>query len=62
MIAQVPQLVLNYNSGSAEGISLAFLTVWLIGDIANLSGKHKSSQAFNPRHLFCSRSNLFMDF
>jgi len=34
----VPQLILNYKSGSADGISLAFLTVWLVGDIANLSG------------------------
>lgn len=34
----MPQLILNYKTGSAEGISLAFLTVWLIGDLANLSG------------------------
>lgn len=30
---QVPQLLENYKSGSAEGISLAFLTVWFIGDL-----------------------------
>jgi hypothetical protein len=35
---KVPQLILNYTTGSAEGISLAFLTVWLVGDIANLAG------------------------
>ncbi|KAJ5034869.1 uncharacterized protein L3040_008137 [Drepanopeziza brunnea f. sp. 'multigermtubi'] len=34
----LPQLYLNYKTGSAEGISLAFLCVWLIGDITNLSG------------------------
>ncbi|RDL40861.1 Uncharacterized protein BP5553_00840 [Venustampulla echinocandica] len=34
----VPQLILNYKTGSAEGISLAFLCVWLVGDITNLSG------------------------
>jgi len=34
----VPQLILNYRLGSADGISLMFLTVWLIGDLANLSG------------------------
>jgi len=34
----VPQLYLNYKTGSADGISLAFLVVWLIGDITNLSG------------------------
>ncbi len=34
----VPQLVQNYTLHSAEGISLAFLTVWFIGDITNLAG------------------------
>jgi solute carrier family 66 (lysosomal lysine-arginine transporter), member 1 len=31
-------LIENYKLGSAEGISLAFLTVWFIGDITNLAG------------------------
>ncbi|KAF1839240.1 PQ-loop-domain-containing protein [Decorospora gaudefroyi] len=34
----VPQLIENYKSGSADGISLAFLTVWFLGDITNLAG------------------------
>ncbi|KAK3082369.1 hypothetical protein LTS18_004281 [Coniosporium uncinatum] len=34
----VPQLIENYKQGSAEGISLAFLFVWFIGDITNLAG------------------------
>lgn len=34
----VPQLIENYKSGSADGISLAFLIVWFIGDITNLAG------------------------
>ncbi|KAM3064999.1 hypothetical protein ACMFMG_001207 [Clarireedia jacksonii] len=34
----VPQLILNYRTKSAEGISLAFLFVWLLGDITNMSG------------------------
>ncbi|KAJ9663941.1 hypothetical protein H2201_005423 [Coniosporium apollinis] len=34
----VPQLIENYRQGSAEGISLAFLIVWFIGDITNLAG------------------------
>ncbi|KAF4633562.1 hypothetical protein G7Y89_g4547 [Cudoniella acicularis] len=34
----VPQLLLNYKTGSADGISLVFLTVWLLGDATNLSG------------------------
>lgn len=37
-MAQVPQLVENYRQQSAQGISLLFLTVWAIGDVANLSG------------------------
>ncbi|CAL3972981.1 unnamed protein product [Diplocarpon coronariae] len=34
----LPQLYLNYKTGSADGISMGFLTVWLIGDITNLAG------------------------
>ncbi|EMC90837.1 hypothetical protein BAUCODRAFT_80709 [Baudoinia panamericana UAMH 10762] len=34
----VPQLVENYQQGSAEGISLTFLAIWLVGDITNLAG------------------------
>ncbi|TGO85120.1 hypothetical protein BPOR_0429g00060 [Botrytis porri] len=33
----VPQLILNYRSQSADGVSLAFLSVWFIGDVANLA-------------------------
>jgi uncharacterized protein with PQ loop repeat len=35
---KVPQLIENYVQGSAAGISLAFLSVWFLGDITNLSG------------------------
>lgn len=31
-------MIENYKQGSAEGISLAFLVVWFIGDITNLIG------------------------
>ncbi|KAI9701606.1 MAG: hypothetical protein M1836_001662 [Candelina mexicana] len=34
----VPQLVENYNRGSADGVSLAFLTVWFVGDVTNFCG------------------------
>ncbi|KAF2279678.1 vacuolar membrane PQ loop repeat protein-like protein [Westerdykella ornata] len=34
----VPQVIENYKQHSADGISLAFLTVWFIGDITNLLG------------------------
>src|SRR6266498_775700 len=32
------QLITNYRNGSADGLSLPFLTNWLLGDIANLLG------------------------
>ncbi|KAF9738657.1 hypothetical protein PMIN06_001931 [Paraphaeosphaeria minitans] len=34
----VPQLIENYRQSSADGISLAFLAVWFIGDVTNLIG------------------------
>ncbi|KAL8711539.1 MAG: hypothetical protein Q9220_003949 [cf. Caloplaca sp. 1 TL-2023] len=34
----MPQLAKNIKTRSAQGISLAFLTVWLIGDLTNLIG------------------------
>jgi uncharacterized protein with PQ loop repeat len=35
---QVPQLIENYRNGNAEAISLLFVFVWFVGDIANLAG------------------------
>ena len=37
-LAKLPQLIENYRTGSADGVSLAFLAVWFIGDLANLIG------------------------
>ncbi|KAF2100682.1 PQ-loop-domain-containing protein [Rhizodiscina lignyota] len=34
----IPQLVENYRQGSADGISLLFLCVWMVGDVTNLAG------------------------
>ncbi|KAI5464497.1 PQ loop repeat-domain-containing protein [Mariannaea sp. PMI_226] len=34
----LPQLVTNYKSQSADGLSMAFLVVWLFGDVTNLLG------------------------
>ncbi|KAL4896483.1 PQ loop repeat-domain-containing protein [Aspergillus ambiguus] len=34
----VPQLIENYRNGNAEAISLLFLFVWFVGDVANLVG------------------------
>ncbi|KAL8386954.1 hypothetical protein RB599_002219 [Gaeumannomyces hyphopodioides] len=34
----LPQLITNYKAKSADGLSMAFLFVWLLGDVANLLG------------------------
>jgi len=34
----IPQVTENYRNGSAEGVSVAFITIWILGDIANLIG------------------------
>ncbi|KAK5742987.1 hypothetical protein LTR17_002999 [Elasticomyces elasticus] len=34
----LPQLLENYQQGSAEGISLSFLFIWFVGDVTNLAG------------------------
>ncbi|KJZ79376.1 hypothetical protein HIM_01527 [Hirsutella minnesotensis 3608] len=34
----LPQLWANYRAQSADGLSLAFLVVWSLGDVTNLSG------------------------
>lgn len=36
--SQLPQLIENYRNGNADAISLMFLFVWFVGDIANLIG------------------------
>lgn len=35
---QVPQLAENYRGQNAEGISLRFLGIWMVGDLTNLVG------------------------
>lgn len=34
----IPQLAENYTQGHADGISLNFLAIWMLGDVANLIG------------------------
>ncbi|KAL8351378.1 hypothetical protein RB598_006251 [Gaeumannomyces tritici] len=34
----LPQLITNYKAKSADGLSMAFLFVWLLGDVTNLLG------------------------
>lgn len=37
-VAEVPQIVSNYREKSTEGLSIAFLATWIVGDILNLVG------------------------
>lgn len=34
----LPQLITNYKTQSADGLSMGFLAIWLFGDVTNLSG------------------------
>lgn len=37
-VAEIPQIVTNYKQKSAEGLSIAFLMTWVLGDFFNLLG------------------------
>ncbi|WVZ71671.1 hypothetical protein U9M48_020232, partial [Paspalum notatum var. saurae] len=37
-IAEVPQIITNYKQKSTEGLSIAFLMTWIVGDLFNLIG------------------------
>ncbi|XP_056177425.1 probable vacuolar amino acid transporter YPQ1 [Syzygium oleosum] len=37
-VAEIPQIVTNYKQKSAEGVSIAFLMTWVLGDFFNLFG------------------------
>ncbi|CAL5185626.1 unnamed protein product [Lathyrus oleraceus] len=38
MIAEIPQLITNYNEKSAHGLSVTFMLTWIIGDLFNVIG------------------------
>ncbi|EIW59688.1 PQ-loop-domain-containing protein [Trametes versicolor FP-101664 SS1] len=38
LVVYSPQILENYRKQSGEGLSVSFVTVWLIGDICNLTG------------------------
>ncbi|KAG5043171.1 hypothetical protein AAZX31_03G104100 [Glycine max] len=38
VVAEIPQILTNYRTKSAEGLSVTFLITWIIGDLFNLSG------------------------
>lgn len=35
---QLPQLIANYKAQSADALSMGFLIIWMLGDLANLGG------------------------
>ncbi|XP_058086063.1 uncharacterized protein LOC131233389 isoform X2 [Magnolia sinica] len=37
-VAEIPQIITNFHSKSSNGVSLAFLMTWVVGDIFNLVG------------------------
>lgn len=37
-VAEVPQIITNYKEKSTEGLSIAFLMTWIVGDLFNLIG------------------------
>ncbi|XP_057506719.1 uncharacterized protein LOC130789942 isoform X2 [Actinidia eriantha] len=37
-VAEIPQIITNYKQKSTEGLSVAFLMTWIIGDFLNLFG------------------------
>ncbi|KAI8262346.1 putative vacuolar amino acid transporter YPQ3 [Colletotrichum sp. SAR11_239] len=52
----LPQLIANYKAQSADGLSMAFLIVWLLGDVTNLLGAlftHLAPTAVALASYFC---------
>ncbi|XP_034695113.1 uncharacterized protein LOC117921352 isoform X1 [Vitis riparia] len=37
-IAEIPQIITNYKEKSSEGLSIAFLMTWIVGDLFNVLG------------------------
>ncbi|KAK2970851.1 hypothetical protein RJ640_016647 [Escallonia rubra] len=37
-VAEIPQIITNYKENSAEGLSIAFLMTWILGDLLNVFG------------------------
>jgi hypothetical protein len=58
LVAQVPQFVQNFRSGSAEGLSPWFLAEWLLGDTFNLlgclmTGDQLASETYTAGYFMC---------
>ncbi|XP_062157400.1 probable vacuolar amino acid transporter YPQ1 [Alnus glutinosa] len=37
-VAEIPQIITNFQTKSGHGVSLAFLLTWVVGDVFNLAG------------------------
>lgn len=37
-VAEIPQIITNFKNNSADGVSLAFIFTWILGDVFNLVG------------------------
>ncbi|KAI9306290.1 PQ loop repeat-domain-containing protein [Cunninghamella echinulata] len=57
--AQMPQVIKNYKLGDADSLSFSFLTVWLIGDVANFIGCIATNQL--PFQLYLSIYFIIID-
>jgi len=36
---KLPQLITNYKNQNADGLSILFLLIWVLGDASNLAGE-----------------------
>ncbi|KAI8876595.1 hypothetical protein K501DRAFT_261881 [Backusella circina FSU 941] len=57
--AQMPQVIKNYRLRDADGLSFGFLTVWLMGDVANFIGCTITGQL--PFQTYLSIYFIFVD-
>lgn len=46
LVATIPQLIETYQQKSVEGLSLVFVSIWVIGDITSLIGCFLTNQLF----------------
>ncbi|KAI8912625.1 PQ loop repeat-domain-containing protein [Gorgonomyces haynaldii] len=60
LFAQFPQLIQNYKNGSAESLSLMFISNWLLGDLCNLVGGIMTKQL--PFQIYLAVYFCFIDF
>jgi hypothetical protein len=37
-VAEIPQIITNFQTKTGHGVSLAFLLTWVVGDVFNLVG------------------------